>query len=107
LAALVDGVDLERRYVGVDDLDQLHDFIVAQFGVTMCHPAEMTSSGNVPRPLSTFVGRRKELAELAKLVAGHRLVTIAGPGGAGKTRIVTELARLVAPRFEKGALFAD
>ena len=37
--------------------------------------------------LSSFVGRESELAELAELVGKHRLVTLTGPGGGGKTRL--------------------
>ena len=48
----------------------------------------------VPRPLSSFVGRRAELAWLAGPLAGKRLVTVVGPAGVGKTRLAVEhLAR--------------
>jgi predicted ATPase/DNA-binding CsgD family transcriptional regulator len=40
-----------------------------------------------PTPVSLFVGRRRELAALSSLVGAHRLVTLVGPGGAGKTRL--------------------
>ncbi|MGI5125523.1 BTAD domain-containing putative transcriptional regulator [Pseudonocardia sp. CA-107938] len=46
----------------------------------------------VPAAVSTFVGRTAELARLADLAAGARLVTVLGPGGTGKTRLVTEWA---------------
>jgi predicted ATPase/DNA-binding SARP family transcriptional activator len=48
---------------------------------------------NVTVGLSRFVGREDELATLGDLVAAHRLVTIVGPGGAGKTRLAEELVR--------------
>lgn len=41
----------------------------------------------LPLPLTTFVGRETELGEIASLVAGHRLVTLTGSGGIGKTRL--------------------
>jgi predicted ATPase/DNA-binding CsgD family transcriptional regulator len=41
-----------------------------------------------PTPVSLFVGRRRELAALSALVGAHRLVSLVGPGGAGKTRLV-------------------
>jgi len=53
-------------------------------------PARRT---NITEGLSRFVGRQDDLAALGGLVAAHRLVTIVGPGGAGKTRIALELAR--------------
>ncbi|HEX2297257.1 MAG TPA: AAA family ATPase, partial [Pseudonocardiaceae bacterium] len=40
-----------------------------------------------PAPVSSFVGRRRELAALTSLVGRHRLVTLVGPGGVGKTRL--------------------
>jgi len=45
----------------------------------------------LPVARSSFVGRARELAELAALVRQSRLVTLIGPGGAGKTRLATEL----------------
>ncbi len=45
-----------------------------------------------PAPLTSFVGRATEVAELTAAVAGHRLVTAVGPGGVGKTRLATAVA---------------
>jgi len=48
----------------------------------------------VPEPISPIVGRERELADLADLVArGHRLITLTGAGGVGKTRLAVEVAR--------------
>ena len=47
----------------------------------------------LPSTISTFVGRTAELHTLADLLARHRLVTVVGPGGAGKTRLVVERLR--------------
>ncbi|MFI6100062.1 ATP-binding protein [Lentzea sp. NPDC051213] len=44
----------------------------------------------LPTPLDSFVGRREELAALGRLYADHRLVTLAGPAGAGKTRLAVQ-----------------
>jgi predicted ATPase/DNA-binding CsgD family transcriptional regulator/DNA-binding XRE family transcriptional regulator/Tfp pilus assembly protein PilF len=49
--------------------------------------------GRLPAAQSSFVGRERELAELAGLIAGSRLLTLTGPGGAGKTRLAIELVR--------------
>ena len=52
-------------------------------------------SGSQPYPLpvaqSSFVGRARELAELARMIRQSRLVTLIGPGGAGKTRLAAEV----------------
>jgi predicted ATPase/class 3 adenylate cyclase len=57
-------------------------------------PLRTTSAttGNVPLPLTSFVGRERELIELDELLERHRLLTITGPGGIGKTRVAIELA---------------
>src|ERR1700680_2209487 len=50
-------------------------------------------SGSLPVPLTSFVGREEEVAGLRRALVGARLVTGAGPGGAGKTRTAIEAAR--------------
>jgi predicted ATPase len=47
----------------------------------------------LPADASSFVGRRRQLAELTALLGGTRLLTLTGTGGAGKTRLALELAR--------------
>jgi predicted ATPase/DNA-binding SARP family transcriptional activator len=47
---------------------------------------------NLPAPLTSFVGRERELDDIAELLRGHRLVTLTGVGGAGKTRLALEAA---------------
>jgi predicted ATPase/DNA-binding XRE family transcriptional regulator len=49
-------------------------------------------SGSIPLRLTSFVGRDQEMAELRALLLDHRLITITGSGGVGKTRIATEIA---------------
>jgi hypothetical protein len=48
---------------------------------------------DVAAPLSRFVGRRAELADLQAVLQTHRLVTLLGTGGIGKTRLALEIAR--------------
>jgi class 3 adenylate cyclase len=47
---------------------------------------------NLPVHLTSFIGREAELAEVAQLAARHRLVTLTGSGGAGKTRLAARVA---------------
>ena len=47
---------------------------------------------NLPLQLTSFVGRERELAEVAALLGAHRLVTLTGPGGTGKTRLALQAA---------------
>jgi hypothetical protein len=48
------------------------------------------AAGNVPAELTSFVGRRGEVAEVERLLSGCRLVTSTGVGGVGKTRLASE-----------------
>ncbi|HEV2895537.1 MAG TPA: AfsR/SARP family transcriptional regulator, partial [Actinomycetota bacterium] len=62
---------------------------------------------NLPERLTSLIGRELELGELAKLVELHRLVTVIGPGGAGKTSVAVELARRVAGGFADGVWLVE
>jgi predicted ATPase/class 3 adenylate cyclase/DNA-binding CsgD family transcriptional regulator len=57
--------------------------------------------------LTSFVGRAAQVDEVAGLLDEFRLVTVAGPGGAGKTRLAGEVARRVAGRFADGAWLVE
>jgi predicted ATPase/DNA-binding CsgD family transcriptional regulator len=63
--------------------------------------------GNLPSPLTSFVGRRHELAEIRRRLGRSRLVTLTGAGGVGKTRLAMEVARESRRGFADGAWFAD
>ncbi len=56
-------------------------------------------ASSLPVPITTLVGRAADLAALVELTSEHRVVTITGPGGVGKTRLVVELGRQLAPVF--------
>jgi predicted ATPase/DNA-binding SARP family transcriptional activator len=62
-------------------------------------------SGNVPKPLTSLLGRDEQMQRVQDLVAGTRLVTLTGPGGVGKTTLATAVARGVADAFPDGAWF--
>jgi predicted ATPase/DNA-binding CsgD family transcriptional regulator len=58
-------------------------------------------------PLTSFVGRVDDADKLTRLLEDYRLVTVTGPGGVGKTRLATEVARRVGERFPDGVWFVD
>jgi predicted ATPase len=58
---------------------------------------------NLPVQLSSFVGRKHEIAEIAELLGERRLVTLTGVGGVGKTRLALQVAAEMVPRFAVGA----
>jgi predicted ATPase/DNA-binding CsgD family transcriptional regulator len=62
---------------------------------------------NLPAQVSSFIGREVELAEVRALVAGSRLVTLTGAGGAGKTRLGLQVAAGLAGGAGDGVWFAD
>ncbi|HEX2145254.1 MAG TPA: BTAD domain-containing putative transcriptional regulator [Glycomyces sp.] len=62
---------------------------------------------NLRAELTTFVGKENEIAAVADLAAGHRLVTLTGPGGSGKTRLATETARTMLGDLPDGAWLVE
>jgi len=86
---------------------------VAAVLVTMQRQAQQASwaaAGGVhgfPSALTSFIGRAEALREVADLLTGHRLVTVTGPGGAGKTRLAMQVARQVADRSADGAWLVE
>jgi MoxR-like ATPase len=48
-------------------------------------------NNNLPLHLSSYIGREREIAEIENLLADHRLLTLTGPGGCGKTRLAGDL----------------
>src|SRR5262249_22213295 len=61
----------------------------------------------LPAPLTSLVGRDRETDELIALLEAHRLVTLIGPAGVGKTRLALHVAAVQADRFTSGIRFAD
>jgi non-specific serine/threonine protein kinase len=61
----------------------------------------------LPTPLTSFIGRTREIADIVVLLGRDdvRLVALTGPGGVGKTRTALAVLREVAPRFRDGARF--
>jgi len=77
-----------------------------QVGDDRFPPLKTISNTNLPRPASTFVGREREVIEIASLVrGGARLVTLTGPGGSGKTRLAIEAASELVPDFSVGVFW--
>jgi predicted ATPase len=96
---------------GLTDLGEhrLKDFAdpvaIFQLGEKRFPPLKTISNTNLPRPASSFVGREQEKAELAELVREHRLVTLSGPGGSGKTRLSIEAASELVGEFKAGVFW--
>jgi predicted ATPase/class 3 adenylate cyclase len=62
---------------------------------------------NLPEPGPPLLGRAVDLESLLDLARRHRVVTITGPGGVGKTTLLVELGRMLAPEFLDGVAFVS
>jgi len=67
----------------------------------------VTTPNNLPAELTSFVGREPQLAELRRLLHRSRLITLTGPGGAGKTRLALRLGAELLDRYPEGAWVVD
>ena len=66
-----------------------------------------TSPGNLRPATTSFIGRESEVAEVQAALRAHRLVTLTGVGGVGKTRLATEVAARLADEFPDGVWFFE
>ncbi|WEH13054.1 LuxR C-terminal-related transcriptional regulator [Streptomyces sp. VNUA24] len=67
----------------------------------------ITTAGNLPAPLTSFTGRRREVAEIQRLLGEVRLLTLTGAGGVGKTRLALEAATGMSKSFPDGLWLID
>jgi len=104
-----------RELIAEDVLDlgrhRLKDFAeqlsLYQLGFDRFPPLRTISNTNLPVPLSSFVGREQEVAQVVSLIRDEaaRLVTLAGPGGTGKTRLALEAAGELVSEFGAGVFW--
>jgi predicted ATPase/DNA-binding SARP family transcriptional activator len=62
---------------------------------------------NIPVPITSFIGREKEVEEVVKMVGRNRLVTLAGSGGVGKTRLAIQSSHKLLNKFKDGVWWID
>lgn len=97
-----------HRLRGFDDRERLYQLVAP--GLERQFPRPRTAEAlahNLPMQVTSFVGRKAERAELHRLLDAHRLVTVVGAGGAGKTRLAVELAGEVVESYPDGVWFVD
>ena len=111
-ALMLTGIDLldlgERRLRDLSGAQRI--FQVRAEGLRQQFPALRTVDtvpGNLPAQQTSFVGREGEVAELAELVRAHRLVTLTGVGGVGKTRLAVQVAAELVPDFPDGVWLVE
>ncbi len=62
---------------------------------------------NLPADVSSFIGRSEDISSIGDLLSSHRLVSLTGAGGSGKTRLALQVAADMLPEFADGAWFVD
>ncbi|HZD22650.1 MAG TPA: adenylate/guanylate cyclase domain-containing protein [Acidimicrobiia bacterium] len=110
--ALPDAVRLrdlgEHRLKDIGHPEHLYDLVVATLPSNFPPLASLgRRPNNLPLQLTTFVGREKEIADICYLLQTTRLLTVTGPGGAGKTRLALQAAAEMLTDFDDGAFFVD
>ena len=97
---------------------QLRDVARPERVTQLCHPdlrnefpplrvAKAVAPQRLPAQFTSFVGRGAEITEVRRLLAEHRLVTLTGAGGAGKTRLAIEVAGQMMDEFGDGVWYVD
>jgi predicted ATPase/DNA-binding SARP family transcriptional activator len=89
--------------LGLDPSAELRDLersVIRQALETNTRPVR-----SIPARLTSFVGRAAEVGEVGDLLARHRLLTLTGPGGSGKTSLAVEAAGMLDDRFPDGIWF--
>ena len=109
-SSMVQGVDLrdlgEHRLKDLGAPERISQLVIA--GVDRSFPPLQSLSSvrhNLPVQRTVLVGRDDDVAEVVELGAGHRLVTLTGVGGAGKTRLALAAAAEMVDRFDDGVFF--
>jgi predicted ATPase/class 3 adenylate cyclase/DNA-binding CsgD family transcriptional regulator len=98
-------------------MHRLKDLAAAEHVFQLAHPTLLrdfpplrsltTQLHNLPVQLSSFVGRERELADVAKLLASNRQLTLTGTGGAGKTRLALQVAAELVGDYADGVWLVD
>ena len=93
--------------LGVDPSPELSELHVALLRGELGRPREENRKTNLRAELTSFVGKDADVAAVRDLVTGHRLTTLIGPGGSGKTRLATETARTLLDDLPDGARLVE
>jgi predicted ATPase/class 3 adenylate cyclase len=87
--------------------EELHQLVIDGLPSEFPPPRSLEVPTNLPAPVTSFVGRDRELAEIGELLGAVRLLTLTGAGGCGKTRLAIEAAARTLPSFPDGVLYVE
>jgi DNA-binding winged helix-turn-helix (wHTH) protein len=96
-----------RGYQFTAEIDTLDGIPEANAGTAIAAAQPELPPTNLPEPISELVGRDDVLDEILSLAAEHRLVTLTGAGGIGKTRLALAAARRLLPQFADGVWLGE
>jgi predicted ATPase len=110
--AIPDGISLrdlgEHRLKDLNLPMHLYDLVIRGLPADFLPPRTLDARpGNLPTPLTSFVGRSDEIAEAKRLLERTRLLTLTGAGGTGKSRLALQVAAELQPEYRDGAFLAD
>ncbi|MET7281656.1 BTAD domain-containing putative transcriptional regulator [Kribbella sp. NPDC005582] len=93
--------------LGVDPSPELSELHVALLRGESVRREEPKRETNLRTELTSYIGKAADIKEVRELVAAHRLTTLIGPGGAGKTRLSTEAGRTLSGVLPDGVWFVE
>ena len=99
--------ELLRQHLGIPDGQREGFLRFARGGTLLEFLQPSTPRHNLPAHLTSFLGREHEMAQVRKLLESHRLVTLIGSGGTGKTRLAQQIAADLLEQFPDGVWFVD
>jgi len=93
------------RLAGFAEPETIYQVTAEGLGKEFPDLRAVRATSRLPMPLTDFVGREREIELAEAALQAHRLITLTGPGGTGKTRLSIELARRVEAEYADGAFF--
>jgi predicted ATPase/class 3 adenylate cyclase len=98
----------QHRLKDLSQPEHLHQVLIEGLEQDFLPPRTLDARpNNLPAQITRFIGRSGEIARIRELLAEHRLVTLTGPGGTGKTRLGLEVAAEALTDLRDGVFFVD
>ena len=99
---------LEKLGISEIELPQWISFARGLSGLpNQSNPSSKKSITNLPAPITTFIGREREQSEVVNLINKHRLVTLTGSGGVGKTRLSIKVGEQILGNYTDGVWLVE